>query len=185
MDRPKSEWRRALIDVRRRLTAEQRYDAGTRLLDKLEPLLENKQCVAAYRSIPPEPDTAPLLDRLAATGVRTLLPVLHDDNDLGWGDDARLVRRRLGLFEPAEDLGAEEIGTAELVIVPALAVDRHGTRLGRGGGSYDRALARVRAPVVALLYDGELVDELPRDRHDRPVDFAATPQRLVSLASTA
>jgi 5-formyltetrahydrofolate cyclo-ligase len=64
-----------------------------------------------------------------------------------------------------------------VLFVPALAVDRRGNRLGRGGGSYDRALSRVprRALVVALLYDGELVDELPTEPHDRPVNAVVTP----------
>jgi 5-formyltetrahydrofolate cyclo-ligase len=74
------------------------------------------------------------------------------------------------LLEPSGPrLGPAAVADAHLVVVPALAVDRTGTRLGRGGGSYDRALARVRAPSVALLYAGELVDALPAEPHDRRV----------------
>ncbi|MFJ6952794.1 5-formyltetrahydrofolate cyclo-ligase, partial [Micromonospora aurantiaca (nom. illeg.)] len=66
---------------------------------------------------------------------------------------------------------------AALVVVPAVAVDRRGIRLGRGGGSYDRALARVPAtvPTVALLHDGELVAAVPALPHDRPVHCVITP----------
>jgi 5-formyltetrahydrofolate cyclo-ligase len=62
------------------------------------------------------------------------------------------------------------------VLVPALAVDRHGNRLGRGGGSYDRALARATGLTVAVLYDGELVDLLPVEPHDVPVNAVVTPR---------
>ncbi|MBM0260688.1 5-formyltetrahydrofolate cyclo-ligase, partial [Micromonospora sp. 4G55] len=74
-------------------------------------------------------------------------------------------------------LGRAAIGEAELVVVPALAVDHRGLRLGRGGGSYDRALARVpgRVLIVALLHDGELVEALPAQPHDRPVHAVITP----------
>ena len=79
---------------------------------------------------------------------------------------------------PGPRLGPEAIASAEIVLVPALAVDATGTRLGRGGGSYDRALARVRpeVPVIALLYPGELVPLLPAEPHDRPVTAVLTPR---------
>jgi 5-formyltetrahydrofolate cyclo-ligase len=65
----------------------------------------------------------------------------------------------------------------DLLLVPALAVDRQGTRLGRGAGYYDRALAHVPSgvPVVALLHDGELVSRLPGDRWDHPVTAVSSP----------
>jgi 5-formyltetrahydrofolate cyclo-ligase len=76
-----------------------------------------------------------------------------------------------------QSVGSDAIGTASLVLVPAFAVDLTGNRLGRGGGSYDRALARVPAavPVAALLYAGEILDHVPADEWDRPVSDAVTP----------
>jgi 5-formyltetrahydrofolate cyclo-ligase len=69
------------------------------------------------------------------------------------------------------------IGEADAVLVPALAVAADGTRLGRGGGSYDRALPRVRpdAPIVALLYSAEVRAELPSEPWDVPVTAYVTP----------
>lgn len=137
--------------------------------------------------MPPEPETGLLLRRFEEQGTRVLLPVLHDDNDLGWGESAAgLVPGRFGLSEPAVDLGVDEIRTAEAVLCPALAVDRSGVRLGRGGGSYDRALARVApgVPLIAVVYDDELVDALPADPHDRPVTHVLTPARLTELGAT-
>jgi 5-formyltetrahydrofolate cyclo-ligase len=87
---------------------------------------------------------------------------------------------------PAEALGPAAIGTAAMVLVPALAVDRSGHRLGRGGGSYDRALARVPAGTVvaALLFTGELVDRVPTDSWDRPVTALASPAGWLELTGT-
>jgi 5-formyltetrahydrofolate cyclo-ligase len=144
--------------------------------------------IAVYVSMGTEPQTGPLIDWLLASGREVLLPVLYADNDLGWGvapGAADLVPGRLGLSEPRVDLGTEAIAAAELVICPALAVDRHGVRLGRGGGSYDRALARVSpgTPVWAVVHDSEILDSLPADPHDQPVHAALTPTRLVQLSA--
>jgi 5-formyltetrahydrofolate cyclo-ligase len=110
-----------------------------------------------------------------------LLPLLLGDNDLDWasyeGPDSLAAAPR-GLLEPTEPpRGPAAVTSADLVIVPALAVDRGGRRLGRGGGSYDRALARVGAavPTVALIYDGELLDEVPAGRRDQRVRMVARP----------
>jgi 5-formyltetrahydrofolate cyclo-ligase len=142
--------------------------------------------IALYVSMGPEPQTGALIDWLLARDHEVLLPILYADNDLGWGiapGAADLVPGRLGLTEPRVDLGPNAIATADLVICPALAVARDGVRLGRGGGSYDRALARVApsTPIWAAVYDDELVDALPADAHDHPVDAAITPTQLIPL----
>ena len=88
-----------------------------------------------------------------------------------------------GLLQPTEpSRGVAGISSADLVLVPALAVDLSGSRLGRGGGSYDRALARVGAavPTIALLYDSELLDEVPAGPHDQRVRAVAQPDRGIT-----
>ncbi|TDU91274.1 5-formyltetrahydrofolate cyclo-ligase [Kribbella voronezhensis] len=160
--------------------------SGKGLLESAREHLGARQRIALYVSRGPEPQTGALIDWLLASGREVLLPILYADNDLGWGvapGAADLVPGRLGLSEPPVDLGAAAIATADLVICPALAVDRHGVRLGRGGGSYDRALARVPAgtPIWAAVFDEEIVDHLPADPHDHPVTAALTPTRLVLL----
>lgn len=135
--------------------------------------------VAAYVPIGAEPGGPGLPDALRNAGARVLLPVLRPDNDLDWAEyEGGLDPARRGLLEPSGPrFGVDAIAGADLVIVPALAVDRRGARLGRGGGSYDRALARVPAgvSVVALLHDGELVDEVPTEPHDLLVSAVITP----------
>jgi 5-formyltetrahydrofolate cyclo-ligase len=139
------------------------------------------RCVAAYVPMAGEPGGPSLPTSLLSAlppGGRLLLPVLLPDNDLTWADfSGPLSPGRLGLLEPpGPRLGVAAVASADLVIVPALAVDHRGTRLGRGGGSYDRALARVDpARTVALLHDGELLPEIPAAAHDRPVAAVVTP----------
>lgn len=154
------------------------------------PEVRRAATVAAYVSVGTEPGTGPLLEGLAAAGKRVLLPVLLPDGDLDWAvydGPGSLVPARLGLLEPVGTrLGPDAVATADVVLVPALAVDRQGVRLGRGGGSYDRALTRVPVGtfVCALLHDGELLDEVPRAAHDRRVTAVVTP-RGVSRAGPA
>ncbi len=136
---------------------------------------------AAYASVGTEPDTRGLILALWNRGSYVLLPVLQADGDLDWasyeGPDSLRPGPR-GLLEPSEPpRGLAAITSADVVLVPALAAARDGMRLGRGGGSYDRALARVGAgiPTIALLYDGELLDTIPSGPHDQRVRLIARP----------
>ncbi|MGH3330727.1 MAG: 5-formyltetrahydrofolate cyclo-ligase [Nocardioidaceae bacterium] len=145
--------------------------------------------VAVYISVSNEPGTGPLVEQLHAMGRRLILPVLLPDNDLDWavytGPEGLMPAGR-GLLEPAAPrLGVDAVATADVVLCPALAVDRSGMRIGRGGGSYDRVLTRIPAGtfVCALLYDGEVVDRVPADEHDRRVAAAVTPQGVSRFPS--
>ncbi|WP_449479220.1 5-formyltetrahydrofolate cyclo-ligase [Streptomyces abikoensis] len=185
-DGTKAELRQGLLAVRAALTPDDLAGTGAALARRaLElPELAEAGTVAAYVSVGREPGTRALLDALRRRGVRVLLPVLLEDNDLDWavydGPD-RLVRAGRGLFEPGGPrLGPEAVTSADVVLLPGLAVDGRGMRLGRGGGSYDRVLARLdRAgatpSLVILLYDSEILDEVPAEPHDRPVDAVVTP----------
>lgn len=135
--------------------------------------------VCAYVPVGTEPAWAAALDGLRAAGHEVLLPVVAQwDGPLEWArydGPAMLAAGPLGLREPAGPrLGAAAIGRAALVLVPALAVDRRGVRLGQGGGHYDRSLphADPGALLAVLINDEELVDELPTEPHDRRVGVA-------------
>jgi 5-formyltetrahydrofolate cyclo-ligase len=181
--------REEILADRVAMTAADRDAADEALVAAACALVRGAERVAAYVPLPGEPGGVGLAGALMAvlppSGL--LLPALRPDRDLDWAahDGSLVAGATLGrLREPAGvRLGVAAIATADVVLVPALAVDRLGTRLGRGGGSYDRALARVRpgVPVVALLYPGEIMPELPVEPHDRPVTAALTPAGLVRL----
>ncbi len=140
--------------------------------------------VCAYVAVGTEPWSAAGLDALHAAGHEVLLPVVPTrPAPLDWarydGPDS-LAPARFGLLEPTGPrLGAEAVSRARLVLVPGLAVDRSGTRLGRGAGHYDRTLPLVTAgtPLVMVLDDDELVDELPAEAHDHPVGAVLLPRQ--------
>jgi 5-formyltetrahydrofolate cyclo-ligase len=184
----KADLRTRRLAARKAMTAPDRADASRRLRDAVLAAPETQMAgtVAAYFSIGTEPDTRGLIFALWKRGTYVLLPRLLSDGALDWasyeGPDSVAPGRR-GLLEPLEPgRGVTAITSADLVIVPALATDRSGARLGRGGGSYDRALARVGPAVltIALLYDGELVDEVPTGPHDVAVRAVALPSGGIS-----
>lgn len=164
------------------------------LRSHLEVVITPGSTVCAYVPVGSEPGTPDMLDELLHLAGRVLLPVAHtapDDTSLPlqWGEyhSGELVTGLWGLQEPPEPwLPESALAEAELVLLPALAVDRRGVRLGRGGGFYDRSLA-ARAPgarLVAVVRDAEFVDQLPSEPHDVPMTHALTPERgLIALAS--
>jgi 5-formyltetrahydrofolate cyclo-ligase len=170
-----------LLTDRRRLSLLEVGEAARRIAEHLlaTPEVRRSATVAAYVSVGKEPGTGPLLDALLASGRRVILPVLLPDNDLDWAvHTGALHPAGRGLLEPpGPTLGPEAVATADTVLTPGLAVARDGMRLGRGGGSYDRALGRVPVGTFTctLLYDNELVDRVPAARHDRPVSAAVSP----------
>jgi 5-formyltetrahydrofolate cyclo-ligase len=183
VDQDKAALRRRLLAARHRLSPEQRAGAGRAIRDAVLSLPQTQMAgtVAAYYSIAAEPDTHGLIYALWKRGSYVLLPVLRPDGDLDWasyeGPDSLRPGPR-GLTEPAEPpRGPGAIASADLVLVPALAVDHSGLRLGRGGGSYDRALTRVgdQVPTVGLLYDQELLAKVPSWPHDQRVRLIARP----------
>jgi 5-formyltetrahydrofolate cyclo-ligase len=184
----KAALRRRILAARRAMSAKQRADSGQRIRDALLslPELQMAGTVAAYVSVGTEPGTQALIFALWKRGTYVLLPVLLPDGDLDWasyeGPDS-LVPGPHGLLQPGERCrGVTAITSADLVIAPALAVDSGGRRLGRGGGSYDRALVRVGSAVlsIALLYDEELVNHVPVGGHDERVRAVARPSQGIT-----
>ncbi len=174
----------AKVERRRALRAARRERVGHRdpvadaeaLATAVVALLEETglgsgSVVLSYASVPGEPPTGPMNAALAAHGIRVLLPITEPDLDLDWHDAGDPLARPLGRDAPS---------TADLVLAPGLSVDARGTRMGQGGGCYDRALPRRRpdTPVLVVLHPGELLgdaeDPLPREAHDAPVDGVLT-----------
>jgi 5-formyltetrahydrofolate cyclo-ligase len=153
------------------------------------PRLRRADCVAVYASLPEEPGTALLRAGLRELRIRVLLPVIGDDpgsRRLDWAEDHGELTTSgvLNLLEPTgRRFGPAEIGQAQVILVPALAVDTTGTRLGRGGGYYDTALTQAdpQALLLALVHDQEVLDAettpIPREPHDIAVHGVITPTR--------
>jgi 5-formyltetrahydrofolate cyclo-ligase len=173
--------RRSLARQRdRSIDAEAIALAASALLDTIaashsragEPPCDAEQpCVAIYRSLPTEPPTRALAQMLHERNVTVIVPETLPDFDLEWHE-------LLADGTEGPRLGLEAIRAAHLILTPALSVDRSGTRLGQGGGCYDRALARRRpgAGVVAIINDDELAESpLPFNAHDVRVDAVITP----------
>ena len=176
----KAALREQLLARRRARPAPERAAAAAAVTSALLRGLAGTRTLAAYVPDEIEPGAGRLPAAYTQLGARVLLPIIPaTGRELGWAvDTGRLAAGRFGLFEPVGPrLGPTAIGAADVVVVPALSVDRRGVRLGRGGGYYDRALVHVRpdAVLVALVFDDELVDELPAEEHDRRVDAVVTP----------
>jgi len=185
----KAALRTRLLTARAELPEEQRTAAGRAIRDALleRPEVQMAGTIAAYYSVGAEPDTRGLLFALWKRGSYVLLPLLRPDGDLDWASyegPESLVPGPRGLLEPGEPpRGPGAVARADVVLAPALAVDRAGNRLGRGGGSYDRALARVGplVPLIALVYDAELLDRVPAEPHDVKVRAAVSPGAGVTM----
>ena len=181
----KTELRAEILRARRTLAPQLRDAEAGALCGHLPSFIRDGETVCAYVPVGSEPGSAELIDSLLRRGVQVLLPVARDDASglpapLRWGEyrPGDLVEARFGLREPAEPwLPAGAIAGASVVLVPALAVDRAGVRLGRGAGVYDRSLplAAPTARLVAVVRDDELVDRLPSEPHDVRMTHALTP----------
>jgi 5-formyltetrahydrofolate cyclo-ligase len=199
----KRDLRHAARERRARLAAELRARAGGAGVDEAAEAIAETVLgfvpdggrVAVYESLPDEPPTGRLVERLLESGHEVIVPVVLDDFSLEWryavpgtvGDQGTVTRwsGRPDTAERSGWLGVAALAGCDLVVTPGLSVDPHGTRLGQGGGCYDRALVHrdPAAPVVTLLHEGEASEvDLPADEHDRPVDaYITTTGRLVRL----
>jgi 5-formyltetrahydrofolate cyclo-ligase len=176
----KADLREAFLAQRHTRPAAERATAAAAVASALLRGLAGVRTLAAFVPEATEPGHGRLPAAYTQLGARVLLPVVPPDGaELSWAvDTGRLAPGRFGLLEPVGPrLGPTAVGTAEVVVVPAGAVARDGTRLGRGGGYYDRALrhARPGAVLVAAVFDDELVDALPTEPHDHRVTAVVTP----------
>ena len=164
----KQDLREELLQERRALTAEDIESARAAIRSSVLDRWDDARwkSIAAYVPLRTEPRSLQLLDELASRGVKLLVPVTLDDRDLDWVEIPGDV-----------PLGPDVIASVDAVLAPALAVAHDGMRLGRGSGSYDRALRRVRPriPIAALVYDSEVLHRLPSDEWDVRVTAYVTP----------
>ncbi|MBF6215258.1 5-formyltetrahydrofolate cyclo-ligase [Nocardia puris] len=179
--RDKHAWRAEILTRRSAVPAEERARDAAGLAETVAGL-DVPEWVCAYVPVGSEPGSIAMLDALRAGGARVLLPLTGGKEPLDWAEytgERDLRPAKYGLREPAGPrLGSDAVGKAGLILIPALAVDRRGVRLGRGAGHYDRTLgaARPDALLVAVVRDDELVESLPEEPHDLRMGWALTPR---------
>lgn len=180
----KAELRAELLDRRRAMSAADREAAAEAIAQQAASvgLITRARRVAVYLSMATEPGTGPLIDTLAALGTDLIAPVTGPDHHLDWAriePGAPTRQASIGMAEPTGPrLGADALTGCDLVLLPAVAVDHAGRRLGRGAGYYDRALAGLDVPLCAIVFAHELLPEVPAESHDVPVQMALTPHGL-------
>ncbi len=156
------------------------------------PEVQHAECVCLFASVGAEIDTRPLRAALARAGVRVLLPVVLPGGVLDWAEDTgeKDMGPPVGPGGPqplGPRLGPEAVREADVMLVPALAVDTLGRRLGQGAGYYDRSLSLLfpSTTVVALVHEEEVLDAavepIPTESHDLPVHVVATPRRCLRV----
>ena len=180
----KDELRDDLLQRRRAMDDVARAEAAEAIALHLlaSPMISSARRVACYLSMRTEPGTTPLIEGLHARSIEVIVPLSGADGTLDWASydpAAATTLTTLGIAEPTGPrLGPSAIEDCALVIVPALAVDHTGRRLGRGAGYYDRALAGTSRPVCALVFTHELLPSIPHEPHDVPVSMAVTPDGI-------
>lgn len=181
---------RADLRERRQQRSEQANEtAAVGIREQLDALVDRfgVKTMSCYLSTPIEPGTAEFLTGAAERGIRVLLPLMRADGLLDWtvaDPNAEIVEAALGVPEPISDvLNPLAVDEVDLMVIPAAAVDRQGTRLGWGRGYFDKTLGSMqrRPPVYAVIFDSELLDDVPRDLHDQPVTGVVTPTRTIDL----
>lgn len=182
---------RADLRERRQLLSEsQREAAASAIGERLDVLIEElgARSISCFLSTTTEPGTRDFVTRAVRRGIRVLLPVTRADGLLDWAvatDDDEIAEGLYGLPEPTgEVLGPIAVNDVDLMIVPAAAVDRTGMRMGWGRGYFDKTIGSMQKcpPVYAVIYDSEILDELPREVHDQPVNGVVTPSQTLPLS---
>ncbi len=184
-DHQKRALRAELRERRQNFTANERENAAIGVTNNLIALVSglDARSIACYLSTVNEPNTRPFLDWALANDIRVLFPVSREDGLLDWtvGDDGTELEGLFGMPEPAgELLGPIAINEVDLIVVPAAAISKDGTRLGWGRGYFDKTLGSMEKcpPVYAVVFDNEVLDDIPSEIHDQPVNGVVTPSRI-------
>lgn len=185
---------RAELRERRQQRSERaRVEAAAGIRARLDELVDQQgaRSISCFLSTPTEPGTHEFVEAAVARGIRVLLPITRADGLLDWAvatPGADIAEGLFGIPEPVGDvLGPIALNDVDLLIIPAAAVARDGMRLGWGRGYFDKTLGSMenRPPVYAVVFDSELVDDVPRDIHDQPVTGVVTPTQTRTFAPAA
>lgn len=184
---------RAELRERRHLLSDAaRASAASGVQVQLDALVaaHDARSVSCYLSTLTEPGTQQFVQDAVARGIRVLLPITRADGLLDWSPatvDGEIAEGLLGMPEPVgELLGPIAVNDVDLMIIPAAAVDASGMRLGWGRGYFDKTIGSMERcpPVYAVVYDTEILDDVPHDVRDESVTGAVTPSRTITFPPT-
>jgi len=151
-------------------------DFANRLLELIDSLGVKR--IGCYLSFGSEPRTEQFLKLAAKAGLEILAPKIANPNSIAFAPlTGELRKSALGFWEPNQPAILDP--QLDLLIIPAMAVDTVGNRLGRGGGYFDRFLSEATAPVAAVVFEDEVLEKLPTEPHDMPVNYAVTQKRII------
>ncbi len=171
----KAQWRAEMKRRKAALTTEEKAAEATGVWQRVEqlPCFVTARHILLYHALPDEVDTREALERWAAQGKTLYLPVVvGDDLVLRRYDHETMQQGAFGIWEPVgENVDEAQI---ELIIVPGVAFDSKGNRLGRGKGYYDRLLSRSTAVRVGVCYSCQLLPSLPAEPHDCLMHYVVT-----------
>ena len=162
--------RKQIREIKRQFTQQQLEELSFPIVARLRERLKGAQTVIAYYPLPDEVDIRQLLDELVVGGKTVLLPKVIDDETMELHRYTGAQDLREGAFHIMEPIGekCEDIG--EAILVPGLAFDSQGHRLGRGRGYYDRFLRARPCARIGVCFDFQKVEEVPVDAYDIAVD---------------
>ena len=176
--------------VRAAISHEERKEKSLgvcRVLWEELPEFSTARTILFYYPLPHEIDILPLFDRARKLGIRCAFPRCRaeaGEMDFFYVDDlSELENGRFGIREPKLSAQRVEDFSDTLMLVPAMAFDRQGFRLGYGGGYYDRFLAAHPMKTVGITYELLLAEALPRDEYDKAVDIIATERRMIRITA--
>lgn len=180
---------RAEIRERRRImTQSERQASAEGLLAMMKAVVDQHAAgrIACYLAIADEPPTRAFIDWALSEGFTVLLPVAREDGLMDWApyDQGDEALDSTGMPIPTSDvLGPIALSQTDIIFIPAASIATDGMRLGWGRGYFDRTLGSMtkRPPVFAVVYDHEVVDDVPRERHDQGVDGIVTPTRIIRV----
>ena len=189
LDDAKRALRAELRERRAILSESQREEAASSLTTRLDALVASTgaRSISCFLSYSTEPDTRAFIEGALARGIRVLLPISREDGLLDWAvatDSGDVADGLFGIPEPqGELLGPIAVGEVDLMIIPAAAVDESGMRLGWGRGFFDKTLGSIAKcpPAYAVVYDSEVLDQVPSDQFDQPVSGVVTPPRTLTF----
>ncbi|MFN3134491.1 MAG: 5-formyltetrahydrofolate cyclo-ligase [Candidatus Kryptonium sp.] len=178
--------REKVLSIRNSLSPEEVKGRSRLIFQNLKtlPIFNTAKIIHTYVSSKKnEVETIEIINYLFSVGKRVVVPVIDKDRKVILHSELKsiseLKKSTFGILEP-EQIKEVSLSEIDLVLVPAIAVDRSGNRVGFGGGYYDKFLSQINCPKVALVYDFQVVDKIEVSPNDVPVDFIVTETEIIN-----